>query len=410
MARFGITRLILLCCCFSLFSSALELPPDGFWFNCGLDFCQFPDDYCRVLEGQRPSCHTCTPDECNTLDTPSQCYTRCKELERGGPDPDTTPVMKGAQLGDNSNEESTNEKLSSLIGENRRQWIAISVLICVIVVAIILLAIILIKMFKNQRILIRRTKFAQEETRPVTAGPLTTGPQQQTRLNDGVNGCFQEITVEPAGAKPGQNAIEPEIVIENRREENIPLLPRDQNNDKEAEGLTLFQPSERSGNVEIQFSPKLMDDGSKGMGRYIKESAHSPPFEENIPVITQPIDDQRSSNLADCVLLDKHNMQQSMVTDKDSNTRRHSTRSDETAIKVVESTENHYQASLPGDIKVQERPRSISYKTTPTAPPAESSVSLSDSGHYSTENNSPTGSVDLKNNTKKQSQATVRVK
>ncbi|XP_060071478.1 uncharacterized protein LOC132551355 [Ylistrum balloti] len=389
MAQLTVTCVILFSCYISLCSSVLELPPDGFWFNCGFDFCKFPAEYCRVITGQRPSCHACSQDECNALDTPSQCYTQCKELERGGPDTSTGNLMKGAlQEGKAEENLTSSHSIASLIESNKWQWIAICILFLIVVLCLVSIAVSLVRIRNYKRELIRKNHAeGMQETK--RSNPVKHG---NTREDGGLQG----VTVEPTSPNPPT--------------EEVPLLPRHGN--KQDKSTVLCQPSKQSGNVECQFSPKLMDDGSTGMGRHMEHSTDSSPDSDIEPIITQPIEDPKPSHKADCILLEQNNTQQSTVTSNDSSERRHSIDERETMIKTIfELTEDQDQVSLPGDIEmqVQNRPRSSSRfsNITPTASTAESSCSLSsdstsristsDSGHYGTGNSSQNESVDLKN-------------
>ncbi|XP_069123680.1 uncharacterized protein [Argopecten irradians] len=401
-------RLVSLLCSTISLCSSLELPPDGFWFNCGVDFCEFPVEYCRVLEGQRPSCHACTQSECYSLDTPSQCYTRCKELERGGHDDTSTNTMKGAMLGNSVEGESTIDRLSSLTDENKSQWIVITILVVVIVVAIILLVVILITALKTRRTLVQHIKAGQEETKLMsagqgpdqTSGPQQHTPQQQTGPDPGVNDDLHAISVVSASGANGMAA-----TVGCCREEEEPLLPRNGNKCGKPEGKTLCQPTERSGNVESQFSSKLMDDGSDDIGRYTEESPQSPPIEIDKPIIAHPIEEHRASNPADCILIDRHNMRTSAVNVKNSSSKRHSASSEETTIKQLESDQDEEDISPQGVTQVQYRPCSGLISSLSS----DNTSGTSDSGHYSTGYDSTTGSLDLKNHHKHKTQVTEHV-
>ncbi|OWF40863.1 uncharacterized protein LOC110463262 [Mizuhopecten yessoensis] len=403
MARFVVIPVALLCCYNFLSSSALELPPDGFWFNCGLDFCEFPAEYCRVIKGQRPSCQACTQDECYSLDTPSQCYSQCKALENGGSD--GIGANQAAKEGLLAVQEEEKDRLILSLEENKRQWTIIYILVSIMMAMLIFIIVLLIK--------IRRDNRKQSiKDRQGTMRQLKAGPQQMTRFDDEETDVSNGITVEPAGASVVQKTMGETHVVDNCLAEKVPLLPPRGNKQPALAEGEQCQPSERSGNTECQFSSKLMDDGSNGLGRHMEESTNWPSNQAVVPVISHPIDEHMSTNLADCTLLDKHNMKLILNANVPSS-RRHSTNDEETMTKNVFEKED--QVSLPRDIEtqVQHRPRSTTVlnNVTPTAPPAESSISLSsersgttsgistpDSGHYGTGNSSPNGSVDLKNN------------
>jgi len=55
-------------------TSGVLFPDKGFQFNCGVDICTFPLQYCDTA---KDVCKYCNKDLCNTDDVPQQCYKAC---------------------------------------------------------------------------------------------------------------------------------------------------------------------------------------------------------------------------------------------------------------------------------------------------------------------------------------------